>query len=74
MRIWTDVQLGLARTRMQELEAEASVARLRATGTTTGTAAGLRAGVGHALIRAGQALSPEPTARHHRGRVAARHP
>ncbi len=75
MKIWTDVQLGLARTRMQELEAEAAVARFAAMRTRGGGPAGLRTSVGRALIRAGHVLAPEPTAaHHHHRRVAARQP
>ena len=75
MRTWADVQLGLARTRMQELEAEAAAARFAARSARGSTSPGLRDSVGRALIRAGHALAPDPAVGHHpHQRVAARQP
>lgn len=74
MQMWADVQLGLATTRRQELEAEAAATRLAAIAARSSGAAGLRGGVGRALIRAGRAIAGEPMAAHARGRLIARQP
>ena len=75
MQMWADVQLGLAETRWQDLEAQAAAMRLAATSPRSTAGAGLRGGVGKALIRVGHVLAPEPPAtRHHHGRMAARQP
>jgi hypothetical protein len=75
MQMWADVQLGLAETRRRDLESQAAALRLAATNPRSTAGAGLRGGVGRALIRAGRALAPEPGVAHrHHHRVAARQP
>lgn len=64
MQNWIDYNQAMVRARIEPLEAEAAAERLAADGFRRSPGRGIRAVVGHTMIRAGRAIAAEPHAHH----------
>ena len=64
MQNWIDYSQAMVKARIEPLEDEAAAARLAKDGYVGSPSRGIRAVVGHALIRAGRAIAAEPHVRH----------
>jgi len=64
MQNWIDYSQAMVKARIEPLEAEAAAERLAKEGLVRSPNRGIRAAVGHALIRAGRAIAAEPHMHH----------
>jgi hypothetical protein len=62
---WIDYNQAMVRARIGPLEADAAAERLAHGGAPRTPEHGVRAFVGHALIRVGRAIAAEPQHHHH---------
>jgi hypothetical protein len=66
MQNWIDYNQAMVKARIEPLEAEAAAQRLAANGMSAWPRRqGLRGLLGRTLIRAGEAIAPEPVRHHH---------
>jgi hypothetical protein len=64
MQNWIDYNQAMVRARIEALEAEAAAERLAKDGFVRSPRRGIRAALGHAMIRAGRAIAAEPHVHH----------
>jgi hypothetical protein len=64
MQNWIDYNQAMVKARIEPLEAEAAAERLAKDGFVRSPSRGIRAAVGHAMIRAGRAIAAEPHVHH----------
>ena len=64
MQNWIDYSQAMVKARIEPLEAEAAAERLARDGFVRSPSRGIRAIVGHAMIKAGRAIAAEPHVHH----------
>jgi hypothetical protein len=64
MQNWIDYNKAMVKARIEPLKVEAAAERLAKDGFVRRPSRGIRAAVGHAMIRVGRAIAAEPHVQH----------